>query len=96
MVLFLISTLNDSNAQLDACYSNTHLEETVLEVLFLQEKNLWTSKEGSMDFNPESSNRMVVEWMERMDADEDNGGEEGGREGWREDDGELRRVEGGD
>ena len=68
----------------------------MLEALFLQEKNLWTSKEGSMDFDPESSNRMVVEWMERMDADEDDGGEEGGREGWQEDDGEVRRAEGGD
>jgi hypothetical protein len=26
MVLFLISTLNDSNAHLDACYSNAHLD----------------------------------------------------------------------
>jgi hypothetical protein len=68
----------------------------VLEALFLQEKNLWISKEGSMDFGPESSNRMVEEWMERMDADEDDGGEEGGQEGWREDDREVRRAEGGD
>ncbi len=55
--------------------------EAVGEAQCLQEKNLWTSKEGSMDFDPETSNRMVVEWMERMDADEDDGSEEGGREG---------------
>ncbi len=68
----------------------------MLEALFSQEKDLGISKEGTMDFDPESSNSMVEEWMERMDADEDDGGEEGGREGWREDDGEVRRAEGGD
>ena len=68
----------------------------MLEALFLQEKNLWISKEGSMDFVSESSNRIVEEWMERIDADEDDGGEEGGQEGWREDDREVRRAEGGD
>ena len=68
----------------------------MLEALFSQEKDLWISKEGTMDFDPKSSNRMVEEWMERMDADKDAGGEEGGREGWREDDGEVRRAEGGD
>ncbi len=53
----------------------------MLEALFLQEKNFWISKEGSMDFVSESSNRIVEEWMERIDADEDDGGEEGGQEG---------------
>ncbi len=29
-MLFLISTLNDSNAHLDACYSNAHLDALLL------------------------------------------------------------------
>ncbi len=32
MVLFLISTLNDSNAHLDAFYSNAHLDVAVASV----------------------------------------------------------------
>lgn len=51
--------------------------ETVLEASFLHEKDLPISKGGTMDFDPEKSNRMVEKRMERMDTDEDDGGEEG-------------------
>jgi hypothetical protein len=37
---------------------------------------------------------MVEERMERMDADKGDGRKEEGQEGWREDNGEVRRAEG--
>jgi len=51
--------------------------ETVLEAPFLHEKDLPISKGGTIDFDPEKSNKMVEKRMERMDTDEDDGGEEG-------------------
>jgi len=63
--------------------------ETVLEAPFLHEKDLPISKGGTMDFDPEKSNRMVEKRMERMDTDKDDGGEEGaeGKEKGKDEDG---------
>jgi hypothetical protein len=38
---------------------------------------------------------MVEERMERIDADKGDGRKEEEQEGWQEDDGEVRRAEGG-
>jgi hypothetical protein len=68
----------------------------VLEAPLLQEKDIRIIRWGAMDFDPERSNRTVEERMERMDAEEDECNKEGGGLGWWEDEGEVRRAEGGE
>ncbi|KAL3767282.1 hypothetical protein ACHAW5_002085 [Stephanodiscus triporus] len=66
-----------------------------MEAPFLHEKDLPTSKGGTMDFDPEKANAMVEARMERMDTDEDDDDGEGGGEGGDEDPGKGKAKEGG-
>ena len=49
-----------------------------MEAPFLHEKDLPTSKGGTMDFNPEEENALVEARMEKMETDDEDGEEERG------------------
>jgi hypothetical protein len=63
-----------------------------MEAPFLHEKDLPTSKGGTMDFNPEEENALVDARMDRMetDYDDDDGGSENDDGAGRGEDGETK------